>query len=225
MNAVIIILGVLVLIVVAATGNWNALVPLGLVWGVLVWIVRSRRSPSGVRTGFTPPSVLKDSKERLAADIQQQRAAGVPLAEIAGDLEQHIEGLNQPTEEWLSQAAHSDRHLKAALVGVDWQIHLGQQRDGLWQIMVERNLQGKDMEKAGRIEEAIALYEANVRDRFDGTHPYDRLRILYTREKQYDDAIRVCEAYVALPDRPNGQNKAHFREWIDKLQVKQGREA
>lgn len=63
-------------------------------------------------------------------------------------------------------------------------------------IFVERNLKGEELEKAGHIEEAIKLYEQNVADFVDTPHPYNRLRIIYTKLKRYDDAIRVCQAYV-----------------------------
>ena len=38
---------------------------------------------------------------------------------------------------------------------------------------VERNLRGKKLEKTGRTDEAIQLYEANIADNFDGNFPYD----------------------------------------------------
>lgn len=31
------------------------------------------------------------------------------------------------------------------------------------------------------------MYEANVRDGFDGTHPYDRLAVLYRKQKRFND--------------------------------------
>ncbi len=65
-------------------------------------------------------------------------------------------------------------------------------------IMVDRNLRGVALEKAGDIEAAIALYEANVRDRFDGSHPYDRLRVLYRKLGRIADLMRVARAYCAL---------------------------
>lgn len=86
--------------------------------------------------------------------------------------------------------------------------------------LVQRNGKGMEREKAGDIEGAMFLYEVSVADAFFGTHPYDRLRILYTRAKQYDEALRVCRDYLALPDRPHGQNKPHFSEWVDKLEKK-----
>ena len=85
--------------------------------------------------------------------------------------------------------------------------------------IVSCNLKGIDLERSGRIKEAIELYEANVRDWFDGTHPYERLRIIYTREGRFADAIRVCEAYIA-----RGQNdpigKLKYEKAIDSLRKK-----
>jgi len=40
---------------------------------------------------------------------------------------------------------------------------------------VERNLIGIELEKAGKVDEAIPLYEQNVRENFIGGHPYKRL--------------------------------------------------
>lgn len=42
----------------------------------------------------------------------------------------------------------------------------------------------------------MKLYEANIQDGFDGSHPYDRLRILYKRKKDFASAIKVCEAFL-----------------------------
>lgn len=85
--------------------------------------------------------------------------------------------------------------------------------------IVSRNLKGIILEKSGHIEKAIELYETNVRDWFDGTHPYERLRIIYTREGRFADAIRVCEAYIAhCQNDPIGKSK--YRKAIDSLRKK-----
>ena len=68
------------------------------------------------------------------------------------------------------------------------------------QVMVDRNLRGIEFEKGGDVEEAISLYESNVADWFSGNHPYDRLRVIYTRQGQILDAIRVCESFVKVAD-------------------------
>jgi hypothetical protein len=49
------------------------------------------------------------------------------------------------------------------------------------------------------------------------------LRIIYTRRKAYKEAIRVCQAYLDLPDQPHGQSKDHFRHYLEKLKAKEAR--
>ncbi|HUN94433.1 MAG TPA: hypothetical protein VMU33_20440 [Burkholderiaceae bacterium] len=63
-------------------------------------------------------------------------------------------------------------------------------------LLVERNRRGKELERAGQIDQAIALYEANVVDRFNGSHAYERLRILYKGRGDFANTIRVCSAYL-----------------------------
>ncbi|HHX59314.1 MAG TPA: tetratricopeptide repeat protein [Epulopiscium sp.] len=62
-----------------------------------------------------------------------------------------------------------------------------------WSNQVERNLQAIEYEKNGNIEKAIELYEQNVDENFDGTHPYERLSELYLSSGQNEDLIRVLE--------------------------------
>lgn len=67
----------------------------------------------------------------------------------------------------------------------------------LMDLLVDRNLDGKEAERAGRMDEAIALYEANVADQFDGSHPYERLLIHYSHSNRPAEARRVAEACLA----------------------------
>lgn len=87
----------------------------------------------------------------------------------------------------------------------------------LLSVMVDRNLMGKELEEKGKIDQAVALYEANVADGFNGTHPYTRLRVIYTKQKNYFDAARVCQAYIALP---KAGKKEDFQHHLSKLQAK-----
>lgn len=64
--------------------------------------------------------------------------------------------------------------------------------------IVERNMKGQQLEKELRIDEAIKLYEKNIAEFADTPYPYERLRIIFTKRKQYDDAIRVCQAYIEM---------------------------
>lgn len=98
--------------------------------------------------------------------------------------------------------------------------HYAESYDPALQFLVARNNDAIAYEKAGDVESAMLQYEVSLADAFFGTHPYDRLRIHYTRRKQIRDALRVCQAYLDMPDRPHGQNKAHFRAHLTKLQAK-----
>ena len=59
-------------------------------------------------------------------------------------------------------------------------------------------------EEAGRAEQsrdperAILLYETSVAEGFVGSHPYERLASLHERRRNYEEALRACEAFVLL---------------------------
>lgn len=77
-------------------------------------------------------------------------------------------------------------------------------------VMFQRNEQGRDLEKQGRPDEAIILYNENADDLFEGVFPYERLRIIYTQKKDYGRAIRACEAYLLMLDTIRGaEEKSH----------------
>jgi len=56
---------------------------------------------------------------------------------------------------------------------------------------VNRNLKGIKLEKEGKIDKAIKLYEKNIEEEFDGSHPYERLAIIYKKKGLFDDEIRI----------------------------------
>ncbi len=96
--------------------------------------------------------------------------------------------------------------------------------DKVFTIQVERNLRGIELEKADRVEEAIMLYEANVREYFIGSHPYKRLAIIYVKQKKYSDAKRILEQAVELFKNdtfrlsPNTLSKYEdFKKRLDKV--------
>jgi len=87
-------------------------------------------------------------------------------------------------------------------------------------VFLQRNQDGMDLEKQGQIEEAIVLYQTNIAEGFTGQHPYERLRILYTKQKNYDKAIEICKAYLALPDIAP-KKRVKFSRDLEKLKAKQ----
>jgi len=89
-------------------------------------------------------------------------------------------------------------------------------------LAVERNLKGQELEKQDNIKSAIELYELNIASDFEGNFPYDRLRIIYSKQKRYDDVIRVLEKAVdvfdnkVLPARPDRLPKLErFRQQLE----------
>lgn len=93
-------------------------------------------------------------------------------------------------------------------------------------IMVDRNLIGRELEKAGRVDEAIALYEANVDDLFAGSAPYDGLACIYRKQKRYSDEVRVLEqALKVASSTMNPRKLERFQSRLAKakeLQAKMG---
>ena len=56
------------------------------------------------------------------------------------------------------------------------------------------NNEGIACEKAGKIDEAISIYEQNVgEDKYPATHAYDRLLVIYRRNKDYTNEKRIAE--------------------------------
>jgi hypothetical protein len=87
-------------------------------------------------------------------------------------------------------------------------------------VVVNRNMKGTRLEKSGNENRAIPLYEANVRDHFDGSHPYERLRILYAADRRYSDAIRVCEESLRYCNL-RAEDRAKSEHFIEKYKQNQ----
>lgn len=83
-------------------------------------------------------------------------------------------------------------------------------------VVIALNNKAKSLEKS-KPDEAISIYEKVINEyKFSGNYPYDRLIILYRKDKRYEDIIRVCDtAIVNL--KYNGYiigNKIMFKEHI-----------
>ncbi|WP_429968168.1 hypothetical protein [Enterococcus sp. AZ046] len=77
----------------------------------------------------------------------------------------------------------------------------------LFEKSVENNLTGRELEKSGKIDEAIELYERNVSNRFEGNYPYDRLAIIYRKRRDYDNEIRVLRTAVEVFENNQSMRK------------------
>ena len=84
--------------------------------------------------------------------------------------------------------------------------------DSYFSNQVDRNLKGKEYEQKGELELAITEYEANLKEGFEGSHPYNRLAIIYRKNKDYDNEIRVLNRAI---DIYTELSKTSLREDVD----------
>ena len=84
----------------------------------------------------------------------------------------------------------------------------------LFHRMVDTNIKGKELEKMGKVDRALKLYEENLKNGDIGSHPYNRLAIIYRKRKDYDNEIRVCEKYIKMSRKKWDDNKKE--EWFVK---------
>jgi len=80
----------------------------------------------------------------------------------------------------------------------------GLREERIQNMQCQRNMIGEELETENRIEEAIVLYEENVRTRADTPHCYTRLAIIYRSRKQYDNEIKILK--MALKRFPNSSD-------------------
>lgn len=121
-----------------------------------------------------------DDEERLYFEtlkewMARQQADGIPLGRIEASLWESASDRN-----WLAGPL-----IAAAGLILD--------------IFMTRSASGAAAERAGDVTKAVDLFEANVRDEFTGSHPYEQLFRIYFKEGRLDDAERVCRAFLALP--------------------------
>ncbi len=87
---------------------------------------------------------------------------------------------------------------------------------------------GIEYEKRGEIDKAISIYEKLVRRKFEGSHAYDRLCVIYRKQKAYEleervllKAIAVFSKIVDEGFRSDGPPKlARYKERLEKLHKK-----
>lgn len=65
-------------------------------------------------------------------------------------------------------------------------------------VAFEMNQLAMNLEKMGRVEEAVEKYIEVIKLGFDGSYPFDRLNIYYRKQKDYDNEIANCEQAIKL---------------------------
>ncbi len=92
----------------------------------------------------------------------------------------------------------------------------------LLEAQTARNLEGLAAEQAGRIEEAIALYERNLEEGFAGDLPYGRLVAIYEKRGAFDEAERVLLRDIAVFEASRRRSAADRRATIRVFKTRLG---
>lgn len=99
---------------------------------------------------------------------------------------------------------------------------IGTEEDPLrgFEAAMERHAEAERALQNGDLEEAIHLYETSVAEEFVGSHPYERLSSLYERRHDYEEALRVSEAFLRLAasgKMPRGAQRSADRKrpWFE----------
>ena len=78
-----------------------------------------------------------------------------------------------------------------------------------------RNLEGLELERSGQIEEALALYQRNVDDGFEGDWPYGRLVATYEKRGELERAVAVLERAIEVFGASKRRTPADRRSTIN----------
>jgi hypothetical protein len=91
----------------------------------------------------------------------------------------------------------------------------------------QRNVDALALEGEGRIDEAVALYEQNIAEGFEGDWPYGRLVAHYERTGRLHEAERVLlsgiQAFVESKRRTPADRRAVLRAFRGRLKIVQKR--
>ncbi|MDP8922686.1 MAG: tetratricopeptide repeat protein [Chloroflexota bacterium] len=94
-----------------------------------------------------------------------------------------------------------------------------------------RNIDGMELERNGRLDLALELYEQNVVEGFEGDWPYGRLVAYYEKIGRYDEAERVLnraiDVFKASKKRSATDRRATVQVFRNRLRLvkKAAREA
>jgi hypothetical protein len=88
---------------------------------------------------------------------------------------------------------------------------------------VDRNIEGHALERDGLIENAVDFYQANVRDGFEGSFPYDRLAVIFRKRGDVGSEIvvlkRAIEVFSALCNSPRTDVSPKLARFMTRLAV------
>ena len=86
-----------------------------------------------------------------------------------------------------------------------------------------RNIDGMELERNGRLDLALELYEQNVEEGFEGDWPYGRLVAYYEKIGRYDEAERVLtraiDVFKASKKRSAADRRATVQVFRNRLRL------
>lgn len=82
---------------------------------------------------------------------------------------------------------------------------------------VENNLNGRDLEENGKIDEAIKCYEENILLGADTPYTYDRLAAIYHYRKEFIKERDILEIYVKLLDKDSRVTESFKIDYVERL--------
>ena len=87
--------------------------------------------------------------------------------------------------------------------------------------VVDHNLQGLALEHDGDVRAAVGAFESSISgDSYAGSGPYERLAIIYRRNRMYGDEVRVLRELVTWLERRAEAKKLHrFRDRLEKAEA------
>lgn len=65
----------------------------------------------------------------------------------------------------------------------------------------ERNNEARDAEQEGKLDKAIKLYEQNIKEDYADEFAFERLMIIYRKQKEYKHELRVINRGIELFQR------------------------
>ncbi|NMM62756.1 DUF4236 domain-containing protein [Clostridium sp. P21] len=87
-------------------------------------------------------------------------------------------------------------------------------KDIIFSKQIKRNLKARELEKQGDINNAVKLYELNVKEGFSEIEPYERLVSLYRKQKKYSDEIRIINRTLELFENTQ-QNEGNKKDKLE----------
>jgi hypothetical protein len=78
-----------------------------------------------------------------------------------------------------------------------------------------RNLEGLEHERAGRLDEALVLYQRNIDDGFEGDWPYARLVATFEKSGELERAVVVLQRAIEVFSASKRRTPADRRSTIN----------